>query len=511
MVRYEPWLLLPAGVPLVLCERFPLWAQVAALAWIVALWLARRVVKGRWTASTVLDVPVVALLLTVPAAAYVAIDRYAALSRAESLVFAMALAYALANAVHTPHRAWSAATWLLVAGLGLAAIGLVSVDWADKFPVLAPVLARLPRLIVDVPHPTLRAAGVHPNSLAALLVLFLPLATTCLLWPAGSRGGKDGQDVTPPRWIRPIAILSLIVLPPLLILTQSRGAWLALIVAAVLLVALHRRRLRLLTAAAAAGGVMAVLALGPGSLVARLGDPVPASERASAPASAVDPATSADPSAAGAVPAAATARSRAQLWRDALALLAQRPGTGVGLNTFPLVFGQKPEYQGRYVYQGYAHAHNTLLQGALDYGVPGFVALVGLYVALAWAAWRLHRRCIDTPLDTLVVGLGVALAAHATHGLFDALAVGAKPGFVPWAFAGTLAGMRHYAHRWVERAGEETRVKRDSRSSRDGSSDPDPLAADTPRATEFARPLCSRTLFSRTRFAFTCPHPEARP
>ena len=424
IARLEPWLLLPAALPLVLRERFPPWLQVAALLWIAALVAVRFLARGRPSVATAMDVPVLCLLLTLPGAVHAALDRAAALSRVESLLFALALAYALANAVDTPRRLWSVVTWLQVAGLGLGLVALVSVDWQAKFPLLEPVLGRLPRVVTVVPHPTLQAPAVHPNSVAALLVLFVPLSLACLLWPAGDRPAREGVAWERPRWIRPLAALCLAALVPLLVLTQSRGAWLAVLAALAVMAAIRSRPL---------AGVLAGVALTVGVVGASA-------------------ALLAGPSGALLEPASRTAASRVELWRGSLDLLAARPDTGIGLNTFPLVYGQRPEYEGRYIYHGYAHAHNTLLQAAMDYGVPGFGAVVGLYAAVALAARRAHRRLAGTPLDAVVVGLAAGLAAHAAHGMFDALAIGAKPGFLPWAFAGTLVGARHYAHRWAPRA-----------------------------------------------------------
>jgi O-antigen ligase len=156
---------------------------------------------------------------------------------------------------------------------------------------------------------------------------------------------------------------------------------------------------------------------------------------------------------ASALPGAASGAGRVELWREALAMLYASPAFGIGLNTFVVVHGSRPEYQGAFVYQGAPHAHNTLLQAALDYGLPGFVAVVGLGVALAWAAWRAHRRLAGTALDAVAIGLIFGLLAHAVHGLVDAVAIGAKIGFVPWALAGALAGLRAGAHRWARAAG----------------------------------------------------------
>jgi O-antigen ligase len=140
---------------------------------------------------------------------------------------------------------------------------------------------------------------------------------------------------------------------------------------------------------------------------------------------------------------------RVRLWRESLDLLAASPASGIGLNAFPLVHGSRPEYEGAFVYQGLAHAHNTLLQAALDYGLPGLVAVVGLYAALGWSTWRAAGRLGATPLAPVLTGLALGLAAQALHGLVDALAIGAKPGFLSWAAAGLLVALRCQGYRWT--------------------------------------------------------------
>ena len=432
--RYEPWLVLLAGPPLVLREWFPWPVQVAALAWIGVLWAARRLATGRWSHRTVLDAPILALLVTVPGAVGAAVDADAGLSRALSLGFAVALYYAVANAMTTPARVWSAATWLMVAGLGLGAVGLVSVSWLEKFPALTPVLSRLPRLVTALPHPTLASAGVHPNTLGALLAIFVPLAIACAFWPAGEDAG-DGLDERP-RWIRPVAVASLAALLPLLALTQSRGAWLGLAGALVLFGAVRSTTVRLLVAAGALAAVL--MALG-------LGQEVLSSLTVCAPSAPQ-----------GAPNFWLFAGGRLDLWCQVIGLVGEHPLTGVGLNNFILVHGQRPEYGGFYVYQGAPHAHNTLLQSAVDYGLPGLVAVAGMYAALAWAARRAHQRLAGHALDAVALGATFGLVVYALHGLVDTVAIGAKPGFVVWAFAGVLAGIRAHAHRWTPDAPRAT-------------------------------------------------------
>jgi hypothetical protein len=76
------------------------------------------------------------------------------------------------------------------------------------------------------------------------------------------------------------------------------------------------------------------------------------------------------------------------------------------------------------------------------------VAVAGLFGALAWTSLRAGHRLGHTPVAPLVVGLSFGLVAHAVHGLVDAVAIGSKTGFVPWAFAGTLVAIRLRGRAW---------------------------------------------------------------
>jgi len=451
--RLEPFLVLLAAPGLLLTERFGLPALWAGTSWLAALWVLRRVVDGRWGRPLVIDAPVLALLATVPLAVAAAADRTAAVSRASSLLFAVAVAYAVANALGTARRAWRLAGWLLLGASAMAVVGALGAEWPDKVAVVGDLAARLPRLLPAIPHAVFgrtagtAAGGVHPNMLAGLLVPFVPLAAACLAWPRR----PDDRRTTPsaagdrrrmPNGVRMAASLALATTLPVLALTQSRGAWLALAVAmawlgAVLLFARSPAARGLRRPAApwlAAAGLVALLAAG--WWLTAAGGRAPTGSPAAA-----------------AAPGELDLRSRLGLWSASAALVAEHPATGIGLHQFALRYGQAPGVD-YYVFQGYAHAHNQLLQAALDYGLPGLVAVAGLYAALAVAAWRARRYTAGTPLDALVVGATAGLLAHALHGLVDAVAIGAKPGFTTWALIGLLAGARARARAWVGPAPE---------------------------------------------------------
>ena len=106
----------------------------------------------------------------------------------------------------------------------------------------------------------------------------------------------------------------------------------------------------------------------------------------------------------------------------------------------------------------FGHAHNEYLQAALDLGLPGLIAFLAIYLVSFWmlaqtwgSSWHAAGPDIGqgpglnwgSPLVVrcLVVGLGAGLFAHAAFGLFDAVALGAKPGILFWMLLGLIAAL----------------------------------------------------------------------
>jgi putative inorganic carbon (HCO3(-)) transporter len=86
------------------------------------------------------------------------------------------------------------------------------------------------------------------------------------------------------------------------------------------------------------------------------------------------------------------------------------------------------------------HAHNQILQVALDLGLPGLVAYVAMIGAALWLCWRVvHRTQGASPL--LAIGIIGSLVAFHLFGLTDALALGAKPGVGLWLLLGLVAAL----------------------------------------------------------------------
>jgi tetratricopeptide (TPR) repeat protein len=268
--------------------------------------------------------------------------------------------------------------------LAAAALFLVSVAalpargrsrWLAGFTALGVAVALL---AVVRAEPGMRAAFPlgNPNHLAAWLLLPAGIAFAALFLPGGGRAH--------PLWFG-----ALLVIAAGMAVSGSRGAALAAAVAAGAVWSLRRasapRALALATAGLAAGGIAL-------SLVPALAPEV------------------------GRVEGAGAAHSAGLRWQvyaaSARALLDAAP-LGTGLGGFSAAFdAHRPAelpYAPRY-------AHNELLHGGVELGLPFAAALV----ASGWLVARGLRAPLGEPRERLArAGGGAALLALAAHALID--------------------------------------------------------------------------------------------
>lgn len=78
---------------------------------------------------------------------------------------------------------------------------------------------------------------------------------------------------------------------------------------------------------------------------------------------------------------------RPQIWRFALTKIQERPWTGFGFGRGIL----RDEFQAHFKEPLYWHGHNIFVNAALEAGIPGMLALICLFAALAYEFLRLYR------------------------------------------------------------------------------------------------------------------------
>jgi len=92
-----------------------------------------------------------------------------------------------------------------------------------------------------------------------------------------------------------------------------------------------------------------------------------------------------------------------------------------------------------------AHAHNHLLNTAAELGIPGLIAYLGLWLGAAFLLWRssleAQQHAGGPLLRAVAAGIAASLLAYFVYGLFDAVALGARPGFLFWLLLGLAAAL----------------------------------------------------------------------
>jgi putative inorganic carbon (hco3(-)) transporter len=156
---------------------------------------------------------------------------------------------------------------------------------------------------------------------------------------------------------------------------------------------------------------------------------------------------STNPSTTSRINSIATFRGRIELWSTAVIIIKDYPMTGIGMNTFSLMIHSMYPINLSPEDYNVGHAHNELLQAALDLGIPGLVGFAGLYIILFKQIWRrirlIQRIKVDQEITNrfhiiLISGLGSSLMGHFIYGLTDAVALGTKPSVVFFVLAGLI-------------------------------------------------------------------------
>ncbi len=360
-------------------------------------WLTRLIFEGRLVIHTPADLPIGLLALMIPVTLWATALPEITWPQVLRLLSGFALFYAITNWADNPARLRWLAAGLAAAGLGLAAFAPFSVNWSvGKLPIF-------PTWIYA--HFSVRVAdAVHPNVLGGFLALLIPLCLAVLLF--NWRNLHWGE--------RLLHSLSSLVMFTFLLLTQSRGAWSGLAGALVVLIAgyfttrLHGKWSWAILGVVLISSCVAVWQLGINRILEAM------MNNASL----------------GGLPV------RFELWSRAVALIRDFPFTGVGLGTFgPVMDTLYPLPQT--APGAVEHGHNLFLQVAVDLGLVGCLAFVGMLLVGLRCSWRVWRKGEQSYLTGLGAGLLGCQIVLILHGLTDAVTWGmVRPAPLVWMIWG---------------------------------------------------------------------------
>lgn len=402
-VLIRPWLGLPLVAllaPFAALQPLPLGGLPVdgadlALALTLAAWLAQGVAQRRIVLPRApLVWPLLALLASLGLSLLAAPSYREGLPELFKWLQVLALYLATAALLTRRRARWLIAA-LLAAGAAQALLGL------HQFLTQTGPEAFL------LPGGFMRAYGAfrQPNPYGGYLGLVAPLAVSLALW-----AWREGlHTVRRPAALR-LALTAAAGLISLgLLVSWSRGAWLAFGVALAVVLLAHARRA---APAVLAGALVAALALGlmgaaellPAAVAGRLGAlqeyvgliDVARTEVTDANFAVVE---------------------RIAHWQAALAMWRDHLWLGVGAGNYAVVYGQ---YNLPRWYEALGHAHNVYLNFAAEAGLLGLLAYGWLWLA---ALWQALRCAVQRDRLAAAVGAGVlgGLAAASVHNFFDNL------------------------------------------------------------------------------------------
>ncbi len=416
----ELWFVVPAVLLASAVLRTVFWG----LGLLALVWLLRWGARGHLTRRTPLDGPTLLLLLMAGMTCLITVDHALTFLAVGRLVAGLSLAYSLLNWIKTRAH-------LAMVGMGLVGMGLLLgvtapllMEWQMGKFNLFPLSwhNHVPQVFADV---------LNPNMVSGALVMLLPFPLAIIFSFIKPRVSPLRYEVVPKFLSRLLnhtpfvfwlSLLSVFVILVSLLLTQSRGGWVAAgVVLGVMLIGYTFAFLGLVPLGAGAlgwltwqGRLQSLLeTLSSGGSVSGLAE-------------------------------------RVEIWSRALYMIRDFPFTGIGANTYPrLVALLYPLFliaPGKEV----PHAHNLFLQVAVDLGFPGLIAFLAvLLIAFGCgvqSVLRYRENCTCNSyayaLEMLTWACLASLSGMLVHGIVDAATwtIGwAAP--LPWAVIGLLVAL----------------------------------------------------------------------
>ncbi len=405
---------------------FPTPQRTLTLLFIPLLWVLRKVASARYLPRTPLDWPLLLLLIMVAVSVWASFDLLLSLPKVTGVLLGIAFYYALVAHVERHQSIWLPLLLLITVSGALSGLSLLGTNWADKISSFERITAWLPMIIQGLPGSPPK--GFNPNSVAGALLFVFPLLLVLffkseeVLIPPFS--AKHTYPAVQDKYVRLILLLALIVIGGTLLLTQSRGGYLGMLVGIGTVLFLPRPRLLSFT-------IIAILiSLGLFLLISFLfGEP--------------DLFNSIEVGSSLLI----LLQGRIEIWSRALYAIQDVPFTGMGMGTFrhvvPMIypmFTLSPT-------SDIGHAHNHLLATGVDLGIPGLMAYFALWLGAGAMCWRLlYASGKDFhQVHLLALGLASGMMAHFTWAMTDANVLGSKAGFVFWLALATIASLHHLA------------------------------------------------------------------
>jgi len=358
---------------------------------------------GRFVEPTMLDLAVVLLLFQVLLASVTAPDMLPSLPKISGILFGIFLFYALVAVLKREVLIKIGVVIFLFGGIAVSLAGVLDMIRTNKYldPIDA-AMALIPKLDYALPG---TQRGINPNLIGGSIVLVVPLFLI-LIYPFIRKQSQE-YGLFRSRWYLLYLSAGLIVTLSVLVLTQSRGSWIGMVVCADLYLLSKGKTGRRIGVLVFVSFILAYLILlGPTDIGKGLSS------------------------------ASRSALNRIDLWTIAVHQIEKTPITGMGLNHYRML----PEIG----YDDKAHAHNILLHTAAELGIPALMAYLAILIGAGYMCVIVWIKAKDGWKKFTVLGLGAGLLAHFIWGMGDTLALGAKTGALFWMSLALITALYNF-------------------------------------------------------------------
>jgi len=319
-----------------------------------------------------------------------------ALPKIFGFLFSLLLFYGILDLLRTDRLIKAGIAAFMAGGLAFAVLTTLGMFRYNvkSFDLLFDLSKIIPQVNFNLPG---ASEGFNPNAVGGILILFAPLFFVALARYFG-RGGRERGILAGPIFRYGVLFGSLLLLLAVL-LTQSRGSWLALILGLALLAGFDRKKWKFVLIFMIIGVLAFSLFMGYGKI---------SQQRDGAKQRIV---------------------SRVMLWTSAVEIIGDHPLLGFGMNRVR----RHPEV-------GYelAHVHNHYLHIAAELGIPALVAYLALLIGLGIMSFETWRRTNEGWVKTAIAGLAGGQLAHLFFGFGDSIPLGAKIGIIFWISAALI-------------------------------------------------------------------------
>ncbi len=378
------------------------------------LWVIRKMLNKPFVERTLLDIPILIILVQVLLTTLFVANASHSFPKVAGLLLSVGLFYAITALLKTEKLLKMGIFLFLGGGFLFSLLGLAGMYTfkVKHLTLLMKVKEVLPQIDFNLPGAEM---GFSPNAVGGILILIVPLFITLLYsyLPEKIKFLKlENIPLIKGTLFPLLLVVGLAVTAGVLLLTQSRGSWVGLVLAFGILffISLCKRKAVLIT-------VIIVLLVFSFIFIPSLlkVDQVQLTTKQ----------------------AEGTLLFRVQMWDQALPRIYEHPFLGIGLNEFRYL----PEIK-----YSESHAHNKSFHVAVELGIPALIAYLALLFLTGYMmvkTWQ-HKNTSSSWMKMVILGLGCGLLAHTIYELTDVIPFGAKVGFFPWISLALIAAIYNH-------------------------------------------------------------------